>query len=216
MPHAMHRTPGDATEPDPKPGYAPTYNASLAKASSASAIGGIHVRKRGFDPVRLAAAGLALLAVVAVIGGSLALRRAPVVPPATGAEAGTQPAAAVYVGQTGEAERAAALRHASKRATTPAAPAPARAAAAKPAIDGKAVYDGLCFACHASGVGNAPTLDRAHWDKRLAQGKDALYRHAIDGYVGPDGGMMPPKGGNPSLSDAEVRASVDWMLGNLK
>jgi cytochrome c5 len=172
---------------------------------------GSRVRKGGFDPVRLAAAGLALLAVVAVVGGSLSLRQ---MPPATDAMADMQPAAAVYVGRKGEAERATALRHASEQAA--ATPAPARVAAAKPAIDGKAVYDGLCFACHTSGVGNAPMLERAHWGKRLAQGKDVLYRHAIDGYTGPDGGMMPPKGGNPSLSDAEIRASVDWMLGNLK
>ena len=174
---------------------------------------GSRVRKGGFDSVRLAAAGLALLAVAAVIGGSLSLRQTPM-PPATGTLADMQPAAAVYVGRKGEAERAIALRHASAKAT--AAPAQAPVAAAKPAIDGKAVYDGLCFACHTSGVGNAPTLDRSHWNKRLAQGKEALYRHAIDGYTGPDGGMMPPKGGNPSLSDAEIRASVDWMLGNLK
>lgn len=170
------------------------------------------MRKGGFDPVRLTAAGLALLAVAALIGGRLSLRQMPM-PPATGTRGDMQPAAAVYVGQEGEAERAIALRQASEKA---AAPAPAPVAAAKPAIDGKAVYDGLCFACHTSGVGNAPTLDRSHWNKRLAQGKDALYRHAIDGYTGPDGGMMPPKGGNPSLSDAEIRASVDWMLGNLK
>ena len=142
----------------------------------------------GFDPVRLAAAGLALLALVAVVGGGLSLRE-PASPRVKPADAGPRPAGA--------------------KAST-------AAAAAAPAIDGKAVSDGLCFACHTSGVGNAPTLDRSHWNKRLAQGKEALYRHAIDGYTGPDGGMMPPKGGNPSLSDAEIRASVDWMLGNLK
>ena len=100
---------------------------------------GSRVRKGGFDPVRLAAAGLALLAVAAVIGGSLSLRQTPM-PPATGTRADMQPAAAVYVGQKGEAERAIALRHASAKAT--AAPAQAPVAAAKPAIDGKAVYDG--------------------------------------------------------------------------
>ncbi|RBL11551.1 c-type cytochrome, partial [Xanthomonas oryzae] len=50
----------------------------------------------------------------------------------------------------------------------------------------------------------------------IAQGKDTLYKHAIEGYAGPDGGIMPPKGGNPGLTEEQVRATVDWMLGNLK
>ncbi|RBE57122.1 cytochrome c5 family protein, partial [Xanthomonas oryzae pv. oryzae] len=45
---------------------------------------------------------------------------------------------------------------------------------------------------------------------------DTLYKHAIEGYAGPDGGIMPPKGGNPGLTEEQVRATVDWMLGNLK
>jgi cytochrome c5 len=27
---------------------------------------------------------------------------------------------------------------------------------------------------------------------------------------------MPPKGGNPALTDEQVKATVDWMLGNIK
>ena len=62
----------------------------------------------------------------------------------------------------------------------------------------------------------APTLDHAHWDKRIAQGTETLYKHAIEGYTGPDGGVMPPKGGNAGLSDEQIHATVDWMLANLK
>lgn len=179
------------------------------------------MNKGSFDPVRLAAGGLALVAAAAVIGGIMSLRQ-PVAAKGEAAPAiNLQQAGAVYVGKQGETVRNAAAQRVRRLSAPPAGgsaatPAPARIAAVKPAIDGKAVYDGLCFACHTSGVGNAPMLERAHWGKRLAQGKDVLYRHAIDGYTGPDGGMMPPKGGNPSLSDAEIRASVDWMLGNLK
>ena len=52
--------------------------------------------------------------------------------------------------------------------------------------------------------------------QRIAQGKDTLYKHAIEGYTGPDGGIMPPKGGNPALTEEQIHATVDWMLGNLK
>jgi cytochrome c5 len=41
-----------------------------------------------------------------------------------------------------------------------------------------------------------------------------LYKHAIEGYN--NVGVMPARGGNPSLTDAQVSATVDWMLGNLK
>ncbi|MEL5920805.1 cytochrome c5 family protein, partial [Stenotrophomonas maltophilia] len=37
----------------------------------------------------------------------------------------------------------------------------------------------------------------------------------IEGYTGPDGGIMPPKCGNPALTEEQIPATVDWMLGNL-
>ena len=62
----------------------------------------------------------------------------------------------------------------------------------------------------------APKLgDKADWQPRLAQGKDTLYKHAIGGFTGAKG-MMPPKGGNASLSDAQVHAAVDYMAGAAK
>ena len=81
-------------------------------------------------------------------------------------------------------------------------------------LDGKVIYDNLCGACHTTGVGMAPTLQRAQWSARIAQGNDVLYRHAIEGFTG--AGIMPPKGGNPGLTDEQVKATVDWMLGNLQ
>ena len=48
----------------------------------------------------------------------------------------------------------------------------------------------------------------------IAQGKETLHKHAIEGYN--NVGVMPARGGNPSLSDAQVIATVDWMVGNLK
>ena len=50
---------------------------------------------------------------------------------------------------------------------------------------------------------------------RIAQGKDTLHKHAIEGYTGA-AGVMPAKGGNPALTDEQVIATVDWMLANLQ
>ncbi|WP_313401782.1 c-type cytochrome [Stenotrophomonas sp.] len=118
------------------------------------------------------------------------------------------PIGAVYAGATGASAQAAA--------TAAAAAAAAASGAYGGTLDGKTIFDNLCTACHTSGVGNAPTLDHSHWDKRLAQGKDTLYKHAIEGYTGPDGGIMPPKGGNAGLSEEQIHAAVDWMTSNLK
>lgn len=110
------------------------------------------------------------------------------------------PTGAVYAGSTGAAALAKAASQVAYGGTK----------------DGKVIFDNLCTACHTTGVGMAPTLDHSHWDKRIAQGKDTLYKHAIEGYTGPDGGIMPPKGGNPALTEEQIHATVDWMLGNLK
>ena len=84
------------------------------------------------------------------------------------------------------------------------------AQAAKPAgsVDGEKVYKGLCFGCHDQGMMNAPKLgDKAAWGPRIATGKDALHTSALQGK-----GVMPAKGGNPALSDDEVKAAVDFMV----
>jgi len=74
--------------------------------------------------------------------------------------------------------------------------------------DGKAVYDKTCKMCHTSGLAGAPKLgDKADWAARSKQGVDTLVQHAVKGFKGSKG-MMPPKGGNPSLSDTDVKAAV--------
>jgi cytochrome c5 len=52
----------------------------------------------------------------------------------------------------------------------------------------------------------------ADWEPRIAQGADVLRDHAINGFGG-SSGFMPPKGGNPSFSDADIHAAVDFMIG---
>ncbi|MDN5924270.1 MAG: cytochrome c5 family protein, partial [Xanthomonadales bacterium] len=44
----------------------------------------------------------------------------------------------------------------------------------------------------------------------------ALISHAIHGYTGPDGNVMPPKGGNPSLTDEQVANTVKWIVSQAK
>ena len=79
------------------------------------------------------------------------------------------------------------------------------------AVDGEKVYKGLCFSCHDMGIAGAPKLgDKAAWAPRIATG-DALYASALNGK-----NAMPAKGGNPALSEAEVKASVDWMVAQSK
>ena len=80
------------------------------------------------------------------------------------------------------------------------------------AADGKAVYDKTCVACHAAGVANAPKLgDKAAWGPRLAAGKAGLVASVKNGK-----GVMPPKAGNAALTDDEIGAAVDFMMGAAK
>jgi cytochrome c5 len=107
------------------------------------------------------------------------------------------------------------------------APEPAKAAAAPAAVavaaippaaakggaaDGKKVYDATCTACHGSGIAGAPKLgDKAAWGPRIKAGMPQVYEIALKGK-----GAMPPKGGNASLSDADVKAAVDYMVAAAK
>jgi cytochrome c5 len=97
-----------------------------------------------------------------------------------------------------------------------AAAAPAHQDHAKPAAaaagDGKAVYDKVCFACHQQSVAGSPKLgDKEAWAPRLKTGTDAMMQSVIKGK-----GAMPPKAGNPALSDAEIRAAVEFMASQSK
>lgn len=120
-----------------------------------------------------------------------------------------EPVAGVYAGNTGRAAMQAAQE------------AAAKAAAAQVAYggttDGKTIYGKLCHSCHTAGVAGAPKLgNKADWAPRIAQGINTLIQHAENGYTGPDGYHMPARGGNPSLSDKQVAATVKWMVSQVK
>jgi cytochrome c5 len=65
----------------------------------------------------------------------------------------------------------------------------------------------VCSACHAMGINGAPKIgDHAAWGPRIAQGKEALYSHVIEGK-----GAMPPRAGT-TWPDATIRMAVDYMV----
>ena len=81
------------------------------------------------------------------------------------------------------------------------------AQAADVPTSGEQAFTKICSACHSSGVNGAPKIgDHAAWGPRIAQGKEALYNHAIAGK-----GNMPPRAGT-SWPDATIRMAVDYMV----
>lgn len=93
---------------------------------------------------------------------------------------------------------------------TPATP-PAEEVVAE-AVDGKAVYESACFACHMAAIAGAPKFgDPDAWAPRIAKGLDTLYANSVNGFQG-EAGIMPAKGGRADLSDEQVRAAVDYMV----
>jgi cytochrome c5 len=94
---------------------------------------------------------------------------------------------------------------------------PVKIAAASPsARDGQQIYQAACVACHDAGIAGAPKLgDKGQWAKRIAKGVDTLYVSAVNG-TQTSAGVMPAKGGNPALSNAEVKAAVDYIVARSK
>jgi cytochrome c5 len=124
-------------------------------------------------------------------------------------EARIAPVGGVYAGDTGRAAMQAAQEAAAKAA--------ASQVAYGGSTDGKTIYDNLCHSCHTAGVAGAPKLgDKGAWAARIAEGAATLVKHAIEGYKGPDGNMMPAKGGNPALTDEQVTNTVHWMIDQAK
>jgi cytochrome c5 len=75
---------------------------------------------------------------------------------------------------------------------------------------GRKVYESYCAVCHATGAAGAPKLgDTPEWKKRLKQGKNTVYQHAIQGF-----NSMPPKGTCTGCSDDAVKAAVDYLILN--
>jgi cytochrome c5 len=77
---------------------------------------------------------------------------------------------------------------------------------------GEQVYNSLCVICHQAGVAGAPKLgDKEAWAPRIAQGMDTLFSHSLNGL-----NAMPPKGGNISLPDEDVKSAVAFMVSKVQ
>lgn len=75
-------------------------------------------------------------------------------------------------------------------------------------LSGKQVVEAVCVNCHATGVDGAPRIgDETAWKARSAQGLTSLSQHALQGLR-----KMPPHGGNPGLSDLDIKRATTYMV----
>ncbi len=122
----------------------------------------------------------------------------------TGAKA-PEAAAKAAPTQTAAAKPAAP---AAKPAASAPKPAAAVASADTEGRSGDTLYQTVCMACHVVGIANAPkTGDTAAWEARAKLGLDALVQSVLKGK-----GAMPPKAGNPTLTEDEAKRAVQWFL----
>lgn len=84
-----------------------------------------------------------------------------------------------------------------------------RETAKEAAPDPAEIVNNACVACHGSGVMNAPVMGKAgDWEPRLQdKGFSTLVENAVNGI-----NAMPPKGGDPSLSEEAIEKAVRYML----
>lgn len=85
----------------------------------------------------------------------------------------------------------------------------AAAAPARAPMSGADVVAKVCSGCHQTGMLGAPKIgDHGEWNKRKSArgGIDGLLKSAVNGR-----NQMPPRGGDPSLSDAELKAAIELM-----
>lgn len=156
-------------------------------------------------------AALFIVMVVLIIGAAaIYAKHAPVPGKRADAERAARiaPVGGVFAGETGRenmlAAQAAAL--AALKANVPFGGS----------TDGAVIYNALCTACHSTGAGGAPKMTKSEWSQRIAERSALLVKHAIEGYDGPAVTPMPARGGNPALTDDQVKATVEWMLANLQ
>lgn len=94
------------------------------------------------------------------------------------------------------------------KAKPPAIQAAEQAAAVANINTGQKIYARSCAFCHTTGTSNAPKLgDKKAWADHMQHGLDHMIQNAIFGV-----GDMPPKGGDHSLSDAQIKLAVVYII----
>lgn len=79
---------------------------------------------------------------------------------------------------------------------------------------GEQIFNKVCIQCHGAdkNVAFAPKVEHNdQWAPRIAKGFATLIQHATQGFTGPDGGQMPARGGDTSLTDDEVARAIAYM-----
>jgi cytochrome c5 len=88
----------------------------------------------------------------------------------------------------------------------PAAPV-ALAPAANPAV--QKIYDSTCKSCHGSPASGAPQAgDAKAWAPRIAQGKEVVLGHVVNGFQ-----RMPPMGMCMQCGEDDFVAVTEYMAG---
>ena len=73
---------------------------------------------------------------------------------------------------------------------------------------GEQIVVANCKVCHASGINGAPIIgNKKMWGKRMGKGREALVNNAVNGV-----GLMPAKGGNAELTEAQIDLAVGYFL----
>jgi cytochrome c5 len=87
----------------------------------------------------------------------------------------------------------------------------AGATSARASMSGEQVFQAVCKTCHEPGIAGAPKVgDKAAWAGPIKKGYETLVQHALNGFQ-EAGKVMPPRGGNPDLSDIEVESALVYM-----
>jgi cytochrome c5 len=70
----------------------------------------------------------------------------------------------------------------------------------------KEIVEGTCAACHSTGAMGAPKIGaKSAWASRGSV--NAMVKSAVKGK-----GMMPARGGDASLTDADIKKAIQYML----
>lgn len=94
-------------------------------------------------------------------------------------------------------------------APAPSAPAASATAAVAATPAALKLFEQTCRNCHAVPATGAPQAgDRKAWAPRLAQGRETLLDHSINGYKG-----MPPMGTCAQCTEQDFAALIEYMSG---